>query len=134
MTQERMVTVHPGASVTVDFSQASSEQLPAAQPQPAQPVQTAQPRQPDPLPPAQVQQLEGRILRTVGTDQFIILTRDNREVTVFTNPETRFLMDGRAVGFTDLQVNRNVTFGYTMQGGRHIANTITINAALPNPR
>jgi len=111
VTQERVVNVNPGQRLAVDFSQPISERLPEQQFEQRQ--------------PAQAEQLEGRIVRT-GQDQFVIETRDKRQVTVFTNGQTRFMLNQTPGAFADMRIGNNVTTGFTVQGDRHIANTVTI--------
>jgi uncharacterized protein (TIGR03000 family) len=110
VTQERTVNVSNGRTTLVDFVRPASEQIPQGQ----QPPRPNQPRE-----------LEGKIIST-GQDQFVIETRDNRKITVFTNPQTTFLMNDKTVAFTDLRTGATVTTGFTMQGDRHIANRIVI--------
>jgi hypothetical protein len=69
--------------------------------------------------------LSGRVVRT-GNGQFIVQTRDNRQVTVYTNPQTRYLQNNRAVQYSDLRVGSNVNFGYATEGDRYIANNVTL--------
>jgi len=72
--------------------------------------------------------LSGRIVRT-GNGQFVVQTRDNRQVTVYTNPQTRYLQGNQAVQFNTLRTGSNVNFGYVMDGDRYIANNVTLVAA-----
>jgi len=69
--------------------------------------------------------LSGRVVRT-GNGQFIVQTRDNRQVTVYTNPQTRYLQNNRAIQYSDLRVGSNVNFGYALEGERYIANNVTL--------
>jgi uncharacterized protein (TIGR03000 family) len=109
--QERVINVTPGRMTVIDFTQQQGEQIPRG------------PQQPQPLPQDTI--LEGKILRT-GQDQFVIQTRDKREVTVFTNPETRYLLNNDPAVFTDLRTGTSVNVNFRMDGKRHIGNTITI--------
>jgi uncharacterized protein (TIGR03000 family) len=111
MSQERDVSVTPGRVTFVDFTQQQGEQIPRG------------PQQPQPLPQDTI--LEGKIVRT-AQDQVVIQTRDNREVTVYTNPETRYLRNKNPAVFTDLRAGTNVNVDFRMDGKRHIGNTITI--------
>jgi uncharacterized protein (TIGR03000 family) len=117
MSQERVVSVSAGRTAMVDFTQASSQPVPAPQP----PKASSTPVTPAPEP----QILEGRIIRT-GKDDFVIETRDQKQVTVYTNPQTRFVIDDRTGAFTDLRSGNTVRMGFTLQGDRHIANTVNI--------
>jgi len=113
MTQERVVNVNPGQSVTVEFTQTAGD----GQPNPPIPL----PKKTDANPTV----LDGRVIRT-GPDHFVIQSPNQGEVTIYTNPQTRFMMNNNPGAFTDIRVGSNVNFGYTMQGDRRFANTITI--------
>jgi uncharacterized protein (TIGR03000 family) len=113
MTQERVVSVNPGQSVTVEFTQTAGD----GQPNPPIPL----PKKTDGNPTV----LDGRVIRT-GPDHFVIQSANQGEVTIYTNPQTRFMMNNNPGAFTDIRVGSNVNFGYTMQGDRRFANTITI--------
>jgi uncharacterized protein (TIGR03000 family) len=122
MIQERVVNVNPGQSVTVEFNQG------VAQSSPQDPLPTPAPvTNPAPIVtnPAPAVVIEGRVLRT-GPDHFVIQNRDNQQITVYTNPQTRFMLNQNPGAFTDVRVGSNVNFGYMMQGDRRIANTVTI--------
>jgi uncharacterized protein (TIGR03000 family) len=108
MTQERVVSVTPGRMSMVDFNQAQAEPIPIAQ---------------QPAPAGEL--LEGRVIRT-GPDHFVIESRDNRQVTVYTNAETRFLMNQNPAAFTDLRSGANISLNFTRQGDRHFATNVTI--------
>jgi len=109
MTQERVVSVTPGRMSMVDFTQAQSEQVPINQQQPA--------------PAGEL--LEGRVIRT-APDHFVIESRDNRQVTVYTNPQTRFLINQNPAAFTDLRSGANISLNFSRQGDRHFATNVTI--------
>jgi len=119
MSQERIISVTPGRMATVDFTQQIAEPI---RPQ-AQPVNPAPPNPARPL--SQDTVLEGKILRT-AQDQFVIQTLDKREVTVYTNPQTRFTINNNPGAFTDLRTGANVNVNFRMDGTRYIGNTITI--------
>jgi len=85
---------------------------------------SAQAPQPVPAQPRTVE-VQGKIIRT-GTDQFIVQTRDNKQVTLFVNPRTKYLMKDKAVLFTDLRVGVPVTVSYITEGDRFIGNTVNI--------
>ena len=114
VTQERTVNVTPGRMTLVDFVRPSGEQVGSGEQQSVQPGQQPERRE-----------YEGKIIRT-GQDQFVIETRDNRQVTLYTNPQTRFTLNNKTGAFSDVRVGSMITTGYTVQGDRHIANTVTI--------
>lgn len=75
------------------------------------------------------QQIQGTILRR-DNDRFVVRTQDNREVTLITNPQTRFLANNQAMQFNDLRVGGPVTAWYTQDGNNYTVNTVTwANAA-----
>jgi uncharacterized protein (TIGR03000 family) len=108
VTQERVINVNPGQGVTVEFTQTEGSPVP-------------QPKQVDANPTV----LDGRVLRT-GPDHFVIQSPNQGEVTIYTNPQTRYTLNNNPGAFTDIRVGSNVNFGFTMQGDRRFANTITI--------
>src|SRR5947209_14800002 len=76
-------------------------------------------------PPAkqQAREIQGQIVRT-GDNQFVVKTRDNKEVIFYTNPQTRYLMNDKAVRYSDLRVGANVTAAYPVEGTRSVANHV----------
>src|SRR5947207_615134 len=74
-------------------------------------AQVPQPRQADP----RTVEIQGKIIRT-GTDQLIVQTRDNRQVTLFVNPQSKFMMRNKAVLLTDLRAGANINAVYVTQG------------------
>jgi len=70
-------------------------------------------------------EMQGRIVRT-GTDQFVIQSRDNKEIVFTTNPQTKFLLKDKAVRFADLRVGGNINIAYVRDGDRYIANSVTL--------
>lgn len=110
MTQERVVNVEPGRMSTVDFTQQSSDPLPES-------------TQPAPSPRTEL--ITGRIVRT-SQDQVVIDAGNSREVIVYTNPQTRYLVNQNPGTFTDLRVGGNVSVNFRMDGKRHIGNTIIV--------
>jgi uncharacterized protein (TIGR03000 family) len=109
-TQEKVINVNPGQMVNVDFTGSTTSS-----------PQTSNP--PSPSPRGDL--VEGRIVRT-GTDQFVVKTSDNREVTVFTNPQTRYMLNQNPGAFTDIRVGNAVNINVTRQGDRPFANMVTI--------
>jgi len=78
--------------------------------------------------PAQMKQrtieVQGRVAKT-GQGQFVVETRDNKQVTILTNPQTRFMMNKKAVRFADLRVGSTITVAVMVEGDRQIAETVT---------
>lgn len=77
-------------------------------------------------------ELRGRIVRT-APDQFIVETPDNRQVTVYTNPQTRYVSNNQVIPYSDLRQGVQITTTYTTQGERFIANAVTLVPANANP-
>jgi uncharacterized protein (TIGR03000 family) len=119
VVQERVVSVNAGGTAVVDFTQSAAEPLPDSR----EPRPQATPRDPQPAP--QTQLIEGRILST-GQDQFVVETRDNRQVTIFTNPQTRYTLNNNPALFNDIRVGNIVRVDYRMDGTRHIGSSIAI--------
>jgi len=71
------------------------------------------------------QQLQGQIVQTAN-DHFIVRTQDGRQVTVYTNPQTRYLQGNNPVQYSNLQAGANISTLYGTQGGRYYANTVTL--------
>lgn len=79
-------------------------------------------------------QVQGKVVRT-ASDQFVLVGPDQKEVTLFVNPQTRYLLNNKAVAYSDLRNGMNVTAVYTRQGDRFIANNVTFvpQSAPPQP-
>jgi len=78
---------------------------------------------------ANANRVQGRVVR-VGNNQFVVQTQDGRNVTVFTNPQTRYALNNRAAQFSDVRVGSNLGFTYTTQGDQWYADNVTF---LPAP-
>ena len=78
------------------------------------------------------QQLQGKIVKTTQ-DTVIVETSDRKQVTVYVNPQTKYMMNNKAVQLTDLRVGAQVTAGYVTEGDRFIANSITVGAEKEAP-
>ena len=111
MSQDRDVQVAPGRVSVVRFDMNTTEQVPGAQ------------RSTNPTPQDQI--LEGKILKT-EQDHFILETRDNRQVTIYTSPQTRYTLNQNPAAFSDIRVGNSVNVNYTRLGDRHNATAITI--------
>lgn len=71
--------------------------------------------------------MQGKVLRTAN-DQVVVRTNDNKEVTLYTNPQTRYLFNNQAGRFSDLRVGSDITAVYNVQDNRYIANSFTWGA------
>jgi hypothetical protein len=70
--------------------------------------------------------IEGEIVRVVGEDQVGVLTPERKEVIVFVDPQTKFLIDEKAAKFTDLQRGANVRVNVNVRNGRHMAREVVV--------
>jgi translation initiation factor IF-1 len=77
--------------------------------------------------------MRGKIIRMQGPDQFIVRTADNKEVTFFSQPETRYTIRGRAGRYADLRVDTDVNIGYITRDDRYLVNTVTVGEVLADP-
>jgi translation initiation factor IF-1 len=78
----------------------------------------------------QARELQGKVVRR-GADQFVVQTSANKQITFYTSPQTKYLMNDRVVQFTDLRVGSNITAAYTLDRDRYIATNVTLVAAEP---
>jgi len=95
----------------------------------------AQAPQPAPQPaPTQVgTTIQGQIIKMQAPDQFVVRTLDNKEYILYTNPQTRYLLNNKAAQYGDLRVGSNVTTVYGVRDNRNYVNTVTIGQAVPAP-
>lgn len=92
---------------------------------PAPPAQGTQP--PATQPPAtQVQgtQVQGTVVRVVGTNQVIVRTNDNKEVTVELVPQTVYTFDNQPGQLRDIQPGQDIRVQYDVRDRRSIASRI----------
>lgn len=73
----------------------------------------------------QARQIQGRVIRT-GEGSIIVRTPDNRELTLYTNPQTIYRANNRDVRFSDVRVGSDITVGYDMSGNRYLANNVVV--------
>ena len=77
------------------------------------------------LEPADATFVEGTVLRVVGEDQIVIRDRADKEVIVFVNPQTKFLIDERPVRLVDFRQGANVRINVDTRDNRTWARTVT---------
>jgi len=70
--------------------------------------------------------IEGEIVRVVAQDQVIVRTAERKEVIVFVDPRTTFLLENRTAKFADLRVGANVHANVHIRDGRHMARQIVV--------
>jgi len=68
--------------------------------------------------------VQGRVVR-VGNNQFVVQTPNGQNVTLYTNPQTRYALNNRAAQFSDVRVGSNVNLLYTPQGNQWYADQVT---------
>jgi translation initiation factor IF-1 len=73
--------------------------------------------------------VKGRVVRMQGPDRFIVRTADNKELTFYTNPRTRYMLSGKAAKYTDLRAGTDITAIYVTEGDRYIVNSVTTGEA-----
>lgn len=73
--------------------------------------------------------LQGKVVRVEGQDRIIVKTSDNKEVILMSNPNTRYVIDGRTGRFTDLRTGVNVRAAYNMDGNRYIVSSVQVGDA-----
>src|SRR5262245_36609313 len=66
--------------------------------------------------------VKGKITKMDARDQFVIRTADNKDVTLFVNPQTRVMVDGRAARIADLRVGSEINAAYIVENDRFIVN------------
>jgi len=76
-------------------------------------------------PAAQGTQIQGTVVRVVGTNQVIVRTSDNKEVTIELVPQTVYTLDNNQPGqLRDFQAGQNVRVQYDVRDRRSIASRI----------
>ncbi len=102
-------------------TQAPATQAPATQ-RPATQAQTSQ-----------GQSVRGKIVKMEGNDRFIVQTNDNRQLTFYTNPQTRYTIDGRAGRFSYLRVGTEINGTFTTRDDRMFLNSVSVGAVTDAP-
>jgi len=124
------VVVAPAQAAPV---QPAPGQAPQVKPAPqVLPAPQVQPPSPAPGQTQQNLQLQGRITKT-GADFFVVQTPDNKQVTVYINPQTKFMLNNQAVLFSQLTVGTNISTQYIVQGDRFIASNVILTPAQAPP-
>ena len=77
--------------------------------------------------------LRGKIVKVESPDRFVVRTTGNKEIIVFTSPETRYVIDGKAARYGDLRVGTEINAVYVMRDDRHIVNSVTVGVAAAEP-
>jgi hypothetical protein len=80
-------------------------------------------------PVARATRIDGRVVRVVGPDRFVVRGADNREVILHAGPKTRFLMNNRAARFADLREGVRVVGDFDVVEGRNLISAVTLTPA-----
>ena len=94
-----------------------------------------QPAPPPAQPRVQTQSISvrGPIVR-VENDYFVVRGPDRKEVILYTSPEARYVINGRAGAYRDLRVGTEINAGYARRGDRLVVSTVTVGqVAEPAP-
>jgi hypothetical protein len=77
-------------------------------------------------PPQQTQDtvIQGTVVRIVGTNQVVIRTSDNKEMTVDLVPQTVYTFNDQPGRLTDFQAGQNVRISYNVRDRRPIASRL----------
>jgi len=81
-------------------------------------------------PPAVATNLRGHVLRVEGPDRVVVKTTDDEELVLFSNPNTRYFVDGKPGRFTDLRTGVTVSAAYTLDNGRYTVSSIQVGDAV----
>jgi translation initiation factor IF-1 len=77
--------------------------------------------------------VRGRVVRMQAPDQFVVKTTDNKEVIFVANPQTKYVINEKAVKYTDLRVGADVSAVYTVQDNRNLVSAVTVGVAAAQP-
>jgi len=75
-------------------------------------------------PAAQGTQVQGTVVRVVGTNQVIVRTSDNKEVTIELVPQTVYTFDNQPGQLRDIQAGQDIRIQYDVRDRRSIASRI----------
>jgi len=78
----------------------------------------------DPAPAAQGTTVQGTVVRVVGTNQVIVRTSDNKEVTIELVPQTVYTFDNQPGQLRDIQAGQDIRIQYDVRDRRSIASRI----------
>lgn len=77
--------------------------------------------------------VRGKVVRMESPDRFIVRTAENKEITFYTNPQTKYTIDGRAARYADLRVGAEINAAYTTRDERHYVSTVTVGQLAADP-
>ena len=70
--------------------------------------------------------VRGKITKMEGSDRFVVRTRDNQDVVLVANPQTRYTINGKAGRFADLRVGSDLDVAYVVREDLNVVNTVII--------
>jgi hypothetical protein len=68
--------------------------------------------------------LRGKVVRVEGQDRIVVKTSDNRDVILMANPNTRYVINGKAGRFADLRTGVDFQAAYNLQNNQYFVSTI----------
>jgi translation initiation factor IF-1 len=77
--------------------------------------------------------VRGKVVKMEAPDRFVVRTQDNKEVILFTNPQTRYTIRGKAGRYTDLSVGTELNATYLVRDDRNYVNVVTVGDLEPAP-
>jgi len=86
----------------------------------------------EPAPVAKPLSVRARFVRVEGENRFIVRTQENKEITFFTAPGTRYVVNGKAVRLADLKPGADLTTTYIINNNQQMANVVTVGEASPD--
>jgi translation initiation factor IF-1 len=124
----RLTDLRAGVIVSADYTLDSGRYMVSAV-QVGAPAVPAQPG--GVLPPVAETTLRGTVVRVEGQDRVVVKTSDNREIILISNPNTSYIVDGKAGRFTDLRTGATVSAAYTVNDGRYMVSSIQVGDFAP---
>jgi len=70
--------------------------------------------------------VKGKVTKVEGSDRFVVRTRDNQDVILVANPQTRYTINGRAARFADVRVGTDIDVGYVVREDLNVVNTVVV--------
>jgi len=68
--------------------------------------------------------LRGKVVRVEGQDRIVVRTNDNRDITLMANPNTRYVINGKAGQFADLRTGVDFQATYNLQNNQYMVSSI----------
>jgi len=70
--------------------------------------------------------IRGTIVKVEGPDRFIVRTPEKKDVVLYAQPQTRYMMGDKAGRFADLRVGAEINAGYVLRGDRYLVDSVTV--------